>query len=439
MANNLLNELEKKQTTLSVIGMGYVGLPLAHAFSNHFNVTGYDIDIEKIDNYKMGIDVTNELGDEILKKSAINFTTNIDDLIDSKLFIVTVPTPINQDKTPDLSPLINATRLIGSIMSKDSYIVYESTVYPGATEEICIPILESESNLKNGIDFHVGYSPERINPADKVNSLDKIVKIVSAQDLKSLETISSIYSKIILAGIHPVSSIKVAEAAKVIENSQRDINIAFMNEIAMVFNSMGVDTSEVIKAMNTKWNALKFNPGLVGGHCIGVDPYYFAYESQKLGHHSNLIVSSRNINNSIPEFIVNQTIKLMICNGIDVSKSKIAILGVTFKENCPDFRNSKVIDMIDSFSSFGIKTTLIDPHVDKILFNKLHNHKVIEINNLRNQDVIVLAVTHQEFKQLGLKELNKYFNPKTTKILIDVKSMYSLEELRQSSFVYWRL
>ena len=360
---NFKNLIEKK-ATLSVIGLGYVGMPLAIAFAEHVNVTGFDLNKEKIFLYKSGIDPTNEVGNEKIQKTTINFTTSEEQLKNANFHIIAVPTPINQDKTPDFSPIIGASTILGRNLTPGSIIVYESTVYPGVTEDICIPILEKTSGLKCGVDFKVGYSPERINPGDKLHRLENIKKIVSGIDQETLNEIASVYELVIKAGVYRASSIKVAEAAKVAENSQRDINIAFMNELAMAFDKMHIDTNEVVDAMNTKWNALGFRPGLVGGHCIGVDPYYFVYEAEKLGYHSQIILAGRQINDGMGTFIADAIIKQLVLAGKKVLNAKVAILGITFKENCPDVRNSKVIDIIKRLNEYGILPDVIDPWAD---------------------------------------------------------------------------
>ncbi|HCD7932476.1 TPA: nucleotide sugar dehydrogenase, partial [Enterococcus faecium] len=344
----LLNLLENSKTKISVIGLGYVGLPLAVAFAEKgYKVIGFDLNVEKINDYKNGIDSTGEIGKLRLNNENLVYTSDPREISDAQFHIVAVPTPINGDKTPDLMPVISASEIVGKQLKKGSIVVYESTVYPGVTEDICLPILEKKSNLKYGEEFSIGYSPERINPGDKIHRLETITKVVSASDETTLETVAAIYGSIIKAGIYKAPSIRVAEASKVIENSQRDINIAFMNELSMVFDLMNIDTSEVLKAANTKWNFLNFKPGLVGGHCIGVDPYYFTYKAEELGYHSQIILSGRKINNDMPRFVVNKLIKEMIKNDIKIKNSKVAILGLTFKEDCPDFRNSKNIELIE--------------------------------------------------------------------------------------------
>ena len=350
---SLFEKIVKKEEKIAVIGLGYVGMPIAVAFAKKVDVIGFDLNTKKIDLYKSGIDPTNEVGDDEIKRTTVDFTSDETKLREAKFHIVAVPTPINSDKTPDLSPVEGASKIVGRNLTKGSIVVYESTVYPGVTEDICIPILEKESGLKCGVDFKIGYSPERINPGDKVHRLENIIKIVSGMDEESLDEIAKVYELVIEVGVHKAGSIKVAEAAKVVENSQRDINIAFMNELAMVFDRMGIDTKEVIEAMNTKWNALGFTPGLVGGHCIGVDPYYFVYEAEKLGYHSQIILSGRKINDGMGKFVADAIIKKLILANKVVRQAKVVILGVTFKENTPDTRNSKVVDIIDNLREYG--------------------------------------------------------------------------------------
>ena len=437
---NFKNLIEKK-ATLSVIGLGYVGMPLAIAFAEHVNVTGFDLNKEKIFLYKSGIDPTNEVGNEKIQKTTINFTTSEEQLKNANFHIIAVPTPINQDKTPDFSPIIGASTILGRNLTPGSIIVYESTVYPGVTEDICIPILEKTSGLKCGVDFKVGYSPERINPGDKLHRLENIKKIVSGIDQETLNEIASVYELVIKAGVYRASSIKVAEAAKVAENSQRDINIAFMNELAMAFDKMHIDTNEVVDAMNTKWNALGFRPGLVGGHCIGVDPYYFVYESEKLGYHSQIILAGRQINDGMGTFIADAIIKQLVLAGKKVLNAKVAILGITFKENCPDVRNSKVIDIIKRLNEYGILPDVIDPWADiKEVKNEYHID-LKQLKDIQNIDCLVLAVAHNEFKTMNLQDMNSFFKnlPNSEKVFIDLKNICSLSELTSSGYNFWRL
>ena len=433
------------QEKIAVIGLGYVGLPLAVSFAKHVNVIGFDIDPDKINKYINGIDVTKEIGDEEIKNTKVVFSYNEEDLKSSRFLIVSVPTPVNSNKIPDLSPVIGASRTIGRNLQKGSIVIYESTVYPGVTEEICIPILEEESGLKCGVDFKIGYSPERINPGDKVNTLENIVKIVSGMDDESLENIAKVYEIIIKAGVYRAESIKVAEAAKVIENSQRDINIAFMNELAMVFNKMDIDTNAVLKAAGTKWNFLNFKPGLVGGHCISIDPYYFVYKAEELGYHSQIILSGRKINDGMGKYVAENIIKKLVKSGKDLNKAKVAILGLAFKEDCPDVRNSKVFEIIYELNEYNIKTTVIDPLVNKKEIAEEHNIIIEEFDNVSDVDAIVLAVPHLEFKNLSFKNLNSLFKKDVAsienkeKILIDVKGIFNKNEALNKDFIYWSL
>ncbi|UPK49063.1 nucleotide sugar dehydrogenase [Bacillus sp. H8-1] len=435
---SIYNKVLSKEESIAVIGLGYVGMPLAIEFAKYINVIGFDINKEKVEKYKNGIDVTNEVGNEIIKNTSMHFTNDENKLKEAKVFIVAVPTPISSDKMPDLSPVIGASKLVGRNLTKGSYIVYESTVYPGVTEDVCIPILEEESGLKCGIDFKVGYSPERINPGDKVHRLDSIVKVVSAIDQEALDEISSIYEIVVKAGVHKASSIKVAEAAKVVENSQRDINIAFMNELAMVFDKMGIETSEVIKAMDTKWNSLGFYPGLVGGHCIGVDPYYFIYKAEQLGYRSQIIASGRKINDDMGKFVGQSVVKKLINADKKVKGANIAVLGLAFKEDCPDVRNSKVIDIVNYLNEFDVNIQVVDPVVDSEEAYREYGIELYSLKSIRDLDAIVLAVGHKEFKQLNLDELSQYYVD-DNKIFIDVKSIRSKQEATEKGFSYWSL
>ena len=413
---NFKNLIEKR-TSLAVIGLGYVGMPLAIAFADHINVTGFDLNKEKISLYKSGIDPTNEVGNEKIQKTTINFTTDEQQLQYASFHIIAVPTPINQDKTPDFGPIIGASTILGRNLAPGSIIVYESTVYPGVTEDICIPILEKESGLTCGIDFKVGYSPERINPGDKIHRLENIKKIVSGMDQETLNEIASVYELIIKAGVYRASSIKVAEAAKVAENSQRDINIAFMNELAMAFDKMNIDTNEVVDAMNTKWNALGFRPGLVGGHCIGVDPYYFVYEAEKLGYHSQIILSGRQINDGMGTFIADAIIKQLVLAG------------------------KKVIDIVKRLKEYGISPDITDPWADIIEVKNEYNIDLKQLNDIKNVDCLVLAVAHDEFKIMNLLDMDNLFKPlpNSEKVFIDLKNICSLSELTSSGYNFWRL
>lgn len=433
------NGLVNKTDSLCVVGLGYVGMPIAVAFAKKVNVIGFDINFQKIELYNSGIDPTNEVGNEIIKKTSVFFTSDESQIKKAKFHIIAVPTPINQDKTPDLNPVEQSSKIVGRNLTKGSIVVYESTVYPGVTEDVCIPILEKESGLKNGIDFKVGYSPERINPGDKKNTLEKIIKIVSGQDQESLDEISKVYELVIHAGVHKASSIKVAEAAKVVENSQRDINIAFMNELAMVFDKMNIDTNEVIDAMNTKWNALRFTPGLVGGHCIGVDPYYFIYKAERLGYHSQIILNGRKINDGMGKFVANAIIQKLINADILVKQSKITILGLTFKENVPDIRNTKVLDIIQELKKFGVDPIIVDPYADKDEVKREYNLKLSTMDDINNSDVLVFAVSHKEYLQLDIENIKKLYKDCNKMILIDIKGIFKINELKTNSFDYWRL
>lgn len=437
----LYKKIIERKEKIAVIGLGYVGMPLAVAFAKKVDVIGFDLNKKKIQQYKSGIDPTNEVGDDEIKETTVDFTSDENKLREAKFHIVAVPTPINSDKTPDLSPVEGASRIVGRNLTKGSIVVYESTVYPGVTEDICIPILEEESGLKCGVDFKIGYSPERINPGDKVHRLENIIKIVSGMDEESLNEIAKVYELVIEVGVHRAGSIKVAEAAKVVENSQRDINIAFMNELAMVFDRMGIDTKEVVDAMNTKWNALGFTPGLVGGHCIGVDPYYFVYEAEKLGYHSQIILSGRKINDGMGKFVADAIIKKLILANKVVRQAKVVILGITFKENTPDTRNSKVVDIIDSLKEYGIEPIVVDPEADATEAKHEYGIDLIDIEEVHDVDCLVLAVAHDTFKQMSWHEIDALYGDfeNNNKVLIDVKSILDRNEIEEMGYSYWRL
>ena len=443
MYTNLYEKLLAKEEKLSLVGLGYVGMPIAVAFANKgIDVIGFDLNAAKIELYKSGIDPTNEVGDEGIKNTTVEFTADEDKLREAKFHIVAVPTPVNTDHTPDLTPVIGASEILGRNLTKGSIVVYESTVYPGVTEDVCIPILERESGLRCGVDFKIGYSPERINPGDKIHRLENIHKIVSGMDEESLAVIKAVYDIVIEVGTYPVSTIKTAEAVKVVENSQRDINIAFMNELAMVFDRMGIDTNEVVDGMNTKWNALGFRPGLVGGHCIGVDPYYFTYEAEKLGYHSQIILNGRIVNDGMGKYVAESAIKQMIQAGQAPKKAKVVILGLTFKENCPDTRNSKVDDIIKSLNEYGVEPLVVDPWASER--DAMHEYGVTltKLENVKNADCIIVAVAHDEFKALKLDDIKKMFNSQLSdneKVLIDVKGLYAVKDLKASGMSYWRL
>lgn len=439
MQLEVFEAIRTKKNYVAVVGLGYVGLPLAVAFAEKVKTLGYDINEEKINTYKQGIDPTQEVGNEKIQSTRLEFTADATRLQDAKMIIVAVPTPINGDKTPDLSPVVNASQTVGRNLSRGSIVVFESTVYPGVTEDVCIPILEKESGLACGKDFKVGYSPERINPGDKVHRLENIQKIVSGMDEEALENIAAAYEMIIAAGVYRASTIKVAEAAKVAENAQRDINIAFMNELAMIFARMGINTSEVINAMNTKWNALGFYPGLVGGHCIGIDPYYFIYQAQLLGYYSQIIAAGRKVNDSMATFIVNNVVKKLIQGGKNIKKSNIYVFGITFKEDCPDMRNSKAVDVCNQLAEYGINVKVVDPVVDKNEFtSELHN-ELFEINDVCNADCLIFLVGHKQFKDLKASAIDKMFEKgqkDSQHVIIDIKNVIQARHIKET-YSYW--
>ncbi|WP_394138432.1 nucleotide sugar dehydrogenase [Cytobacillus oceanisediminis] len=438
---SLYERVVNKEETIAVVGLGYVGMPIAVAFAKKVDVIGFDLNTHKIEQYKNGVDPTNEVGDDAIRETTVEFTSDATRLQDAKFHIVAVPTPVNADKTPDLSPIEGVSKTIGRNLSKGSIVVYESTVYPGVTEDICIPILEKESGLKCGVDFKVGYSPERINPGDKVHRLENIIKIVSGLDEESLEEIAKIYELVVEVGVHRASSIKVAEAAKVVENSQRDINIAFMNELAMVFDRMGIDTQEVVDAMNTKWNALRFTPGLVGGHCIGVDPYYFLYEAEKLGYHSQIILSGRKINDGMGSFVGDAIIKKLILANKVVKQANVVILGVTFKENCPDTRNSKVEDIIKRLNEYEIDPIIVDPYADPLDAKHEYGVDLVPFDSINDADCVVFAVAHDMYRDMKMEQIEGMFKelPNKEKVIVDIKSILNKEELEKSGYSYWTL
>lgn len=439
---SLYEKIKSGEESLSLVGLGYVGMPIAVAFANEgVKVIGFDINEAKIDLYNKGLDPTHEVGNEVISKTTVEFTSNEADLRRAKFHIVAVPTPVNQDHTPDLSPVIGASKIVGRNLTKGSIVVFESTVYPGVTENVCMPILENESGLKCGVDFKIGYSPERINPGDKIHRLENIKKIVSGMDSDSLEEIKNIYNLVIKVGTYSVSNIKTAEAIKVVENSQRDINIAFMNELAMVFDRMGIDTTEVVEGMNTKWNALGFRPGLVGGHCIGVDPYYFTYEAEKLGYHSQIILSGRKVNDGMGAFVADAAIKQLVLVGKAPKKSKVVILGLTFKENCPDIRNSKIEDIIKRLAEYDIVPVVVDPWANEKEAMREYGVKLARIEDVHDADCVIIAVAHDEFRKMGIREVDRLYTEgnNETKVLIDVKSIFNKDEIDQAGYRYWRL
>ncbi len=436
---SIFESLISAKTKLSLVGLGYVGMPIAVEFAKHVPVIGFDINEEKIERYRAGVDPTKEVGDEAVAASSVEFTSDPARLEEARFHIVAVPTPVNQDKTPDLSPVEGASRTLGKHLKPNSIVVYESTVYPGVTEDVCVPILEEESGLKCGVDFKVGYSPERINPGDRVHTLTTIRKIVSGMDRESLEEIKNVYDIVIEAGTYPVSTIKTAEAIKVVENSQRDINIAFMNELAMVFDRMGIDTSEVINGMNTKWNALGFRPGLVGGHCIGVDPYYFTYEAEKLGYHSQIILAGRKVNDGMGEFVADAAIRQMVLAGLAPARARVGVLGITFKEDCPDVRNSKVEDILRRFQQYGIDPIVCDPWADAEDAGRSYGVKLVGMGEMRNLDCLVVAVAHRQFRELTAEVIKAMFadGSSDSKVIVDVKSI--LDKAAFAGYRYWRL
>lgn len=436
---SVYEQLVNGETKLSLVGLGYVGMPIAVEFAKHVKVVGYDFNETKIEQYRAGVDPTNEVGDEAVAASTVEFTADPAKLEEASFHIVAVPTPVNQDKTPDLSPVEGASRTLGQHLKPGSIVVYESTVYPGVTEDVCVPILEEESGLKCGVDFKVGYSPERINPGDRVHTLTTIRKIVSGMDEESLEEIKSVYDIVIEAGTYPVSTIKTAEAIKVVENSQRDINIAFMNELAMVFDRMGIDTSEVVDGMNTKWNALGFRPGLVGGHCIGVDPYYFTYEAEKLGYHSQIVLAGRKVNDGMGEFVADAAIREMVRAGLAPAKARVGVLGITFKEDCPDVRNSKVDDILKRLGQYGIEPVVADPWADPVETKRAYGVDLVDMGEMRGLDCLVVAVAHRQFREMGADKLKAMFadGPDDRKVVVDVKSI--LDKVEFNEFRYWRL
>lgn len=438
---SLYERILSRDEKIALVGLGYVGMPIAVAFAKHADVIGFDLNEEKIALYKNGFDPTNEIGSEGIKETTVDFTADETRLSEAKFIIVAVPTPVNTDHTPDLTPVIGASELIGRNLTRGSIIVYESTVYPGCTEDVCIPILERVSGLECGTDFKVGYSPERINPGDRVHRLENIHKIVSGMDAESLDEIKNVYDIVIEVGTHPVSNIKTAEAVKVVENSQRDINIAFMNELAMVFDKMGIDTNEVVDGMNTKWNALGFRPGLVGGHCIGVDPYYFTYQAEKLGYHSQIVLNGRIVNDGMGAFVADAAVKKMIAAGQAPKKSKVVILGLTFKENCPDTRNSKVNDIIKQLRVYGIEPSVVDPWASERDAMKEYGVELKTLADAKDADCIIVAVAHNEFREMGLSKVKELFRDVSDdqKVLIDVKGLYKMDELKTSGVRWWRL
>ena len=435
---DLYEKLINGEEKLSLVGLGYVGMPIAVSFAKKINVIGFDLNAKKIEMYKNGIDPTHEVGNDAIAKTSVVFTADETRLREAKFHIVAVPTPVNADHTPDLTPVEGASTILGRNLTKGSVVVFESTVYPGVTEDICVPILERESGLKCGTDFKIGYSPERINPGDKVHRLETIKKIVSGMDDETLDCVAKVYELVVDAGVHRAESIKVAEAAKVIENSQRDINIAFMNELSIIFNKMGIDTKSVLEAAGTKWNFLKFYPGLVGGHCIGVDPYYLTYKAEMLGYHSQVILAGRRINDDMGKYVAENCVKNLIAADKSVKNAKVAILGFTFKENCPDTRNTKVIDIVNELKEYGITPVIADPQADAAEAKLLYNVEFVDMKTVKDMDAVILAVAHTEFTSFTMDQINAFFG-KGKKVLLDIKGLLNRKEYEAAGYRYWRL
>ena len=437
---DLYEKLVSGEEKLSLVGLGYVGMPIAVAFARKIKVVGFDLNEEKINLYKSGVDPTNEVGDEVIRNTEVDFTADPTRLKEAKFHIVAVPTPVNDDHTPDLSPVEGASRILGQNLTKGSVVVFESTVYPGVTEDICVPILERESGLKCGVDFKIGYSPERINPGDKVHRLETITKIVSGMDEETLDVVAKVYELVVEAGVYRAESIKVAEAAKVIENSQRDINIAFMNELSIIFHKMGIDTKAVLEAAGTKWNFLPFMPGLVGGHCIGVDPYYLTYKAEELGYHSQIILSGRRINDDMGKYVAESLVKDLIRANIPVKHAKVAILGFTFKENCPDTRNTKVIDIYKELGEYGIVPVVVDPAADAEEAERLYGITFQSMEAVHDMDAVIIAVAHEEFLKFGRKAVDGFYNPAhRRRVLLDIKGLLNRKDYQTEDYLYWRL
>lgn len=436
----LYEDIVAGKEKLSLVGLGYVGMPIAVAFARKVPVIGYDLNEEKIKLYQSGIDPTREVGDDVIRETKVEFTADETKLREAKFHIVAVPTPVNDDHTPDLTPVEGASRILGRNLTKGSIVVFESTVYPGVTEDVCVPILEKESGLVCGKDFKIGYSPERINPGDKVHRLETITKIVSGMDEETLDVIAKVYELVVDAGVYRADSIKVAEAAKVIENSQRDINIAFMNELSIIFNKMGIDTKSVLEAAGTKWNFLKFFPGLVGGHCIGVDPYYLTYKAEQMGYHSQVILAGRRINDDMGRYVAENIVKNLIRADVSVKTAKVALLGFTFKENCPDTRNTKVIDIVRELREYGIEPVIVDETADREEAKRLYGVELCDRSAIQDVDALVIAVAHTEFSGLEHADIEKFFNPANEKkVLVDVKGILNRKEWENDGYLYWRL
>lgn len=429
-----------KQAKVAVVGLGYVGLPLAAAFGQRVDVIGFDISSEKIAQLRAGRDATGELSQADLAATRIDYTDDPARLAEASFLIVTVPTPIDDHKKPDLTPIESASRCIGRYLTVGAIVVYESTVYPGVTEDLCVPILEQESGLRCGVDFKVGYSPERINPGDKVHTVDKIIKVVSGQDQETLDTVAQVYEMVVTAGVHRASSIKVAEAAKVIENTQRDLNIALMNELAIIFNRLGIPTRDVLEAAGTKWNFLKFTPGLVGGHCIGVDPYYLTYKAEEVGYHPQVILAGRRINDGMGKYIADTTIKQLIRADKAVKGARVLVLGLTFKENVPDIRNTRVIDIIHELREFQVEVLVHDPVADSTEAHHEYGIKLQSLEEIGPVDGVVLAVAHDAFIGMsGARFRQLCCNGNGCGVLVDVKGLLSGAQISESGLSYWAL
>ena len=438
MYAELYEKLLSGEEKLSLVGLGYVGMPIAVAYAKKVKVVGYDLNQAKIELYKSGIDPTNEVGDEAIRNTTVEFTADEAKLREAKFHIVAVPTPVHDDHTPDLTPVEGASRILGRNLTKGSIVVFESTVYPGVTEDVCVPILEKESGLVCGVDFKVGYSPERINPGDKVHRLETITKIVSGMDAETLDVVAKVYELVVDAGVHRASCIKVAEAAKVIENSQRDINIAFMNELSIIFNKMGIDTKAVLEAAGTKWNFLKFYPGLVGGHCIGVDPYYLTYKAEQMGYHSQVILAGRRINDDMGRYVAENVVKSLIKAEKAVKNAKVAILGFTFKENCPDTRNTKVFDIVKELREYGIEPVIADPAADAGEALHLYGVQFSDMEAVKDMDAVILAVAHEQFAHFSMETVDAMFG-EGRKVLLDIKGLLNRAEYESAGYLYWRL
>lgn len=439
--SNIYQGLISGKEKLALVGLGYVGMPIAVEFAKHIRVIGFDINKKRVDEYLNGMDSTNEVG-EAIKDTTVEFTADPTKLKEAKFIIVAVPTPVNEDNTPNLRPVEGASKTVGQNLKPGTIVVFESTVYPGVTEDVCVPIIEKESGLKCGVDWKIGYSPERINPGDRVHTLTTIRKVVSGMDEESANEIKKVYDIVIKAGTFLVSNIKTAEAVKVVENSQRDINIAFMNEIAIICDKLKIDTDEVLAGMNTKWNALGFKPGLVGGHCIGVDPYYLTNISEKLGYHSQIILNGRQVNDSMGAFVADAAIKEMIEAGMAPKKATVVILGITFKENCPDTRNSKVVDIIDRLKEYDINPIVTDSWADAEVAKHEYGVDLVALENVPKADCVIVAVGHKSYRAMSTMQLKQLFKNELSdkeKVLIDVKSLYRMDELKASGMRFWRL